>query len=296
MTVSIKKESKYSHLLKDGETLIAEQVLLIPFKEDKQICLILTNRRYAKVEMKTQQVKWFRDLWSINNVVLDSDSIYLFHLVSYKTSKSRFRRNSESIHNHLNNRQYLCESEEKRDEIVNFFTQALREYHQRLFELNFIRNPEIYQTHSMLIKINRKGKRQIRCLSFSNISIYNIIIKLRGMKPAKILWKINWTNLSKIILFSNNPLAFAFELHKTHLKNRIKKNKLNNYYTFISQNLREKLLIVEELHLLYFNKTGEQIQIEEKNFHSYLRKNKKKKKKRRKKKKSSQKIKKKNNK
>lgn len=37
-----------------------------------------------------------------------------------------------------------------------------------------IRAPEIYQTHSFVVKVNRKGQHQDRVLVLSNLYIYNV--------------------------------------------------------------------------------------------------------------------------
>ncbi|KAJ5079946.1 hypothetical protein M0811_14321 [Anaeramoeba ignava] len=254
-------EVKYQEYLEKDETLKYEGRLFQPTKEDKPVILVLTNKRLGKIDPKTAKVK-FNDLWSIHSIENDAESSYIFQLFVYKKSKSRFLKSATDINSYLKVQSYLCESTEKRTEWVDSFYEALRDFWQQFFEKQYVPEPEIYQVHALLTKFNRKKKKQIRCLVLSTERVFNIGVKLSDMKPSKVRWAIPLSRLEKVLLYRNNLRAFGIQINNTALKKN-SQSKMSTIYSFLAKDIEEREMIVQELHILYLNKMGKQVSIEE---------------------------------
>lgn len=154
-------------------------------------------------------------------------------------------------------------------EAVVVFNAMVRDAWQRVCEATLLKSPEIYQFHSVVRKVNRKGKTQDRVLVVSKEYIYNIGSISEGIEEFK--WSLPVESLLRVGVEDDEKAGYhsatfnfdinsAKKLLKQHNRKLGTKGLSINDKTqmlFVSQDSRNRCCMA--LCSLYHEKTGKKL-------------------------------------
>jgi hypothetical protein len=98
------------------------------------------------------------------------------------------RTNRKVVGKYLFSKTYECENEQERNEWVMIINRVIQDYYQALLEKHIIPEPEVYQFHVWVQRLEKKHKDALKCVAFSTEKVYILNMNIgddnpKNMKP-----------------------------------------------------------------------------------------------------------------
>jgi hypothetical protein len=209
-----------------GETFLFRAALHEEYK-DADWTMIVTDKAFYKCDpnMPLNHPRKRKPLIDFHSVEADSSNPLAFTTRLYKDSiKSSMKHSLMKFIGNLGSkidassllqlRSYTCQSELQRDQIVFVLGRAVRNEWQSLLEAQLIPDPDYYQTHQFVIKVNRKGAQQERLLVLSNEWLYNVEVSHGPTKISDVKWGIHLQALQAIAIEAGAAIVLYFDQEK----------------------------------------------------------------------------------
>ena len=207
----------------NGEEFLLRTQLHEEYK-DTTWTIVITDKAFYKCDpsVPLNNPRKRKPLIDFHSVEADSSNPLMFTTRLYKDSlKSSMKQSLMKFIGNLGSkidasavlqvRSYTCKSELQRDQIVFVMGRAVRNEWQRLLEASLIPEPEYYQTHQFVIKVNRKGAQQERLLVLSNEWIYNIEVSHGPTKISDVKWGVHLSALQSISIEQGAAITLYFD-------------------------------------------------------------------------------------
>ena len=267
-----------------GENVLAK-LQLRELQRDAEWVLVLTDKALYKFDVYAplNAPRKRKDLLDFYDVEADSSNPLQFSTKLYKSNmktavKSSFMRFIGSLGSKMDittlfqRREYICLSEMQRDQFVFVMNRAIRNCWQRMLEDTVIPEPEYYQLHQLVIKINRKGAHQERLLVLSNAWLYNVEISHNPSKVEEVKWCVPINCLEAVSIDQANTEANFFfdndylrDFVATMKANGVKKSdvisKSNDTYNFDFTDETSRLKFVTVIRYLYKQNCGRNLNV-----------------------------------
>jgi hypothetical protein len=170
---------------------------------------ILTDQAFIKVE-SDGSIRQRKELIDIHSVVVDPADRRAFFMYSYKSAAALQADKMKGVFgfgmkfdSFLQERRFVCATADLCFQWTLVINRLVSDAWQRIFESKMIHDPEIYQGHAFVIKLNSKGVAQERTVVLSTEWIYNVDIQHSptGIKELKVCSSFQlWNSHSLVIM------------------------------------------------------------------------------------------------